>query len=59
MKDFFTPLLSFVTSRKFYVALIGFLLILIPLYIQPVPEWYEPLIAFLTAIGVYAVPNSK
>lgn len=57
MKNFFTPLLNFVQSRKFYIALIGFILILVQLYFPTLPVWYAPLVSFLTAIGVFSVTN--
>ena len=59
LKKFFEDIMSVATSRKFYIALIGFALTLVQLYIQPVPDWYGPLVAFLTAAGVYSVPNKK
>lgn len=58
MKPFFKSLLTFVESRKFYVAVIGFVLQLVALYINPLPEWYSPLVALLTAAGVYVTPNA-
>ena len=59
MKNFFTPLLSFVQSKKFYVALLGFALVLVQLYFPTLPVWYAPLVTFLTAIGVFSVTNEK
>lgn len=56
-KQFIEEIVTFATSRKFYVALVGAVLQLIPLFIQPQPEWYGVLVAFFTAIGVYSVPN--
>ena len=57
LKLFIESIVNFATSRKFYVALIGAVLQLIPLFVQPQPEWYGVLVAFFTAIGVYSVPN--
>lgn len=59
IKRFFEAIVDFTTSRKFYVALIGAALQLIPIFIQPVPEWYGVVLAFFTAIGVYSIPNEK
>lgn len=59
MKEFFSSLWVFVQSRKFYVALVGAVLQLIPLLIVPTPEWYGVIVAFFTAIGVYSVPNKE
>lgn len=59
IKLFLESIVSFTTSRKFYVALIGALLQLIPLFIDPQPEWYGIAVAFFTAIGVYSVPNKE
>lgn len=59
LKKFFEAIVDFATSRKFYVALIGALLQLIPIFIEPQPEWYGVLVAFFTAIGVYSIPNAK
>ena len=52
------PILSFVESRKFYVALIGFILVLVQVYYPSLPVWYAPVVSFLTAIGVFSVPNT-
>ena len=52
-------ILSFVESRKFYVALIGLVLQLIPVLIVPTPSWYALVVAAATAVGVYAVPNES
>ena len=57
MKNFFAPILSFVESKKFYVALIGFILVVVQLYYPTLPMWYAPLVSFLTAIGVFTVSN--
>jgi len=57
LKRFLEAVVDFATSRKFYVALIGAVLQLIPIFIQPQPEWYGVLVAFFTAVGVYTIPN--
>ena len=57
MKNFFAPILSFIESRKFYVALLGFALVLVQLYFPTLPIWYAPLVTFLTAIGVFSLEN--
>lgn len=57
-ENYMDDLINFAKSRKFYVAVIGFVLGLIQLY-MPDQQWYAPLVAFLTAVGVYAVPNDK
>lgn len=57
IKAFLEAIVNFATSRKFYVALIGAVLQLIPLLIVPTPEWYGIVVAFFTAIGVYSVSN--
>lgn len=59
LKKFLESIVEVATSRKFYIALIGAALQLIPIFIQPQPDWYGVLVAFLTAIGVYTVPNEK
>lgn len=59
MKQFFSSLVTFVESRKFWTAFVGFLLSMIPLYVHELPVWYNALVAFLTAIGVYVVPNAS
>lgn len=50
-------ILSFAKSRKFYVAVIGFVLALFNIY-WPGALWYAPLIAALTAAGVFGIPNA-
>ena len=61
LQKFFSDILDFATSRKFYVALVGAVLQAIPLFFapEPAPEWYHILVAFFTAIGIYSVPNKK
>jgi hypothetical protein len=43
---------------KFWVALSGFVLALFTTYF-PTAEWVTPFTAFLTAIGVFALPNVR
>ncbi len=44
--------------RKFIVAVIGFAVSVASVYFTDT-TWLPPLVAFLTAIGVYQVPNAK
>lgn len=48
-------------AMKFIVALIGAVLTAVTLGLLPaaVGDWTAVLIAFLTALGVYAVPNKQ
>jgi hypothetical protein len=55
--SFFSPIVTFVESRKFWTAFLAFVFMLIPLYNPSLPVWYNPLIGFLGAIGVFAIPN--
>lgn len=59
LQKFFEDIVDFATSRKFYVALVGAVLQAIPVFVQPLPEWYAIAVAFFTAIGIYSVPNKK
>lgn len=43
---------------KFWTALVGFVVSLLSIYFNNA-EWLPALIAFLTALGVYAVPNEE
>ena len=59
MQNYYSSVIRFVESRKFYVALIGFILILVQIYYPELPAWYAPVVSFLTALGVYSAPNTK
>lgn len=44
--------------RKFIVALVGFAVIVLGTQFSTA-SWFNPLVALLSALGVYQLPNSK
>lgn len=62
MREFFQRVLGDpATVRKFVVALVGAVGVAISQGLLPeaVTSWFTVVVAFLTALGVYAVPNAK
>lgn len=62
MKQFFTTLYNDpAAARKFLVALIGAVVVAVSVGLVPpvVGDWMTVVTAFLTAYGVWAVPNER
>lgn len=62
MREFFQRVLGDpATVRKFVVAFVGAVGVAISQGLLPeaVTSWFTVVVAFLTALGVYAVPNAK
>lgn len=58
MKQFLSDITNFAKTRKFWVALVGlFVNELVLFYAANPPSWLTIVIALLTALGVYQVPN--
>ena len=50
---------SFAAAAKFWVGLLGAILIAASSALDSPPQWLGVVIAVLTAIGVYLVPNAE
>lgn len=49
---------TFANAAKFYVGLLGAVLVAASTALDNPPQWLGVVIAVLTAIGVYLVPNA-
>ena len=58
IKQFVRDISSVTKTRKFWIGMLGAVVNALAVYVFGQPE-FSPLLGFLTALGVYQVPNSK